>query len=91
MSRITQLKRGIKVNFLAPGQTYLQAGDTVELNIENTSATTDDKKDKQLAGKYLVTALRHEFQTSDPRHTIYVEAVKDSLKEDLPSTGAPIL
>ena len=88
MSRVTQLKRGIKVNFLAPGQTYLQAGDTVELNIENTSATTADKKDKQLAGKYLVTALRHEFQTSDPRHTIYVEAVKDSLKEDLPSTGA---
>ena len=62
MSRITQLKRGIKVNFLAlKAQTYLQAGDTVELNIENTSGTTDDKKDKQLAGKYLVTALRHEF------------------------------
>lgn len=87
-SRMRQLQRGIKLQVKAPGQTYIQAGDIVQLDIGSSSASTSDKLDKQLSGKHLVTTIRHEFNMgADPRHQLYLETVKDSLEEDFPSTG----
>ena len=87
-SRIRQLQRGIKLQLETPGQTYIQAGDIIELNIGSSSVSTGDKLDKQLSGKHLVTTLRHEFNIgADPRHMLHMETVKDSLEEDFPSSG----
>ena len=83
-----QFERGIKLQIQVPGQTYSQAGDIIELNIAASSSGTEDKLDKQLSGKHLVTTIRHEFKMgADPRHQIYMETVKDSLEEDFPSAG----
>ena len=87
-SRIRQLQRGIKLQVQTPGNTYIQAGDIVELNIGATSANTKDNIDKQLSGKHLVTTIRHEFNMgADPRHKLYMETVKDSLEEEFSSAG----
>jgi len=87
-ARLRQLGRGIKVQLEVPGQTFIQAGDIIEVNIGSTSATTEDKQDKTLSGKHLVTTIRHEFSRGeDPRHKMYLETVKDSLAEEYPSTG----
>jgi hypothetical protein len=88
MSRLRQLNRGIKLQLEVPGQTFIEAGNIVQLEIGSSSANTGDKLDKQLSGKHLVTTIRHEFTIgSDPRHRIYMETVKDSLEEDFPSAG----
>jgi hypothetical protein len=87
-SRMRQFERGIKLQIQVPGQTYSQAGDIIELNIAASSSDTEDKLDKQLSGKHLVTTIRHEFKMgADPRHQIYMETVKDSLEEEYPSSG----
>ena len=87
-SRMRQFERGIKLQIQVPGQTYSQAGDIIELNIAASSSGTEDKLDKQLSGKHLVTTIRHEFKMgADPRHQIYMETVKDSLEEEYPSSG----
>ena len=87
-SRMRQFERGIKLQIQVPGQTYSQAGDIIELNIAASSSGTEDKLDKQLSGKHLVTTIRHEFKMgADPRHKIYMETVKDSLEEEYPSSG----
>ena len=87
-SRLKQLDRGIKVQVQVPGQTFIQAGDVVELNIGATSASTGDDLDKTLSGKHLVTTLRHQFSRGEEtKHTIYLETVKDSLEDEYPSTG----
>ncbi len=88
-SRVQQFEKGVKVQVQAPGQTYIQAGDIIQLKVGQTSATSTGKYDMQHSGRYVLTALRHQFNlTGDPRHTIYMEATKDSLIEQLPSSGA---
>ena len=87
-SRFNQIMRGIKAHVEVPGQTYIQAGDVVEMLIGATSATTTDKYDTEKSGRYLITTLKHTFNfTEDPRHKIYMECVKDSLARELPNNG----
>lgn len=88
-SRLQQFEKGVKVQIQVPGQTMIQAGDVIQLKVGATSATTSGKYDMQHSGRYVLTTLRHSFNlTADPRHTMFIEATKDSLIETLPSTGA---
>ena len=49
---------------------------------------TTEKYDMHHSGRYILTTLRHEFNlTSDPRHKLYMECVKDSVIDALPSSG----
>ena len=63
------------------GQTYIQAGDKIGLEIGATPANTDKKLDDTLSGNYIVTHLRHTFTVSqETKHKIIMRVAKDSKK-----------
>jgi len=90
-ARKQQFENGSILNIEVNGQTFIQAGDKISLEIGATSAITDDKEDKQLSGNYIVTHLRHTFTKSQElKHKITMQVAKDSAKGNaLPSSGIP--
>ena len=88
-SRKEQFDKGLTLNVEINGQTFIQAGDKIDLSIGATSAFTDDALDKNLSGGYVVTHLRHTFtQSGQLKHKIIMRVAKDSKKgEPLPSVG----
>ena len=90
-ARKEQFENGSILNIEVNGQTFIQAGDKINLEISATSSITDDKEDKQLSGNYIVTHLRHSFTKSQQlKHKIVMQVAKDSGKGlDLPSSGIP--
>jgi len=90
-ARKQQFENGSILNVEINGQTFIQAGDKISLEIGATSAITDDKEDKQLSGNYIVTHLRHTFTKSQElKHKITMQVAKDSAKGNaLPSSGIP--
>ena len=90
-ARREQFERGYILNIEVNGQTFIQAGDKINLEIGATSSVTDDKEDKQMSGNYIVTHLRHTFTKSQQlKHKIVMQVAKDSGKLNiLPSEGIP--
>ena len=41
--------------------------------------------EKSYTGKYLITKLKHQFDTLSKKHTITLSAAKDSFSDDIPS------
>ena len=69
------------MNLEINGQTYIQAGDKINLEIGATSANTDNKLDDTLSGNYIITHLRHTFTMSrELKHKIIMRVAKDSKK-----------
>jgi len=89
LSRKEQFDKGLTLNVEINGQTFIQAGDKINLDIHAQSSRTDDKLDKNLSGGYVVTHLRHTFtQSGQLKHKIIMRVAKDSKKgERLPSVG----
>lgn len=89
ISRKHQFENGIILNVEVNGQTFIQAGDKISLEIGATSSITDDKEDKQLSGNYIITHLRHTFTKSQQlKHKIVMQVAKDSGKSNpLPNSG----
>ena len=90
-ARKQQFENGTILNIEVNGQTFIQAGDKVNLQIGATSAVTDTKDDVQLTGNYIVTHLRHTFTKSQQiKHKIVMQVAKDSGKANkLPDAGIP--
>lgn len=90
-ARKEQFENGSILNIEINGQTFIQAGDKVNLEITANSAVSDEREDKQLSGNYIVTHLRHTFTKSQQlKHKISMQVAKDSGKgEYLPSSGIP--
>mgnify|MGYP001196636200 CR=1 FL=1 len=80
-ARNQQFEYGICMNLEINGQTYIQAGDKINLEIGATSANTDNKLDDTLSGNYIITHLRHTFTMSQElKHKIIMRVAKDSKK-----------
>ena len=93
-ARKEQFENGMILNVEINGQTFIQAGDKVSLEIGNTSTVTDEKDDVNLTGNYIVTHLRHSFVKSKQlKHQIIMQVAKDSRKgkpfamEGIPDTN----
>ena len=87
-SQMIQLENALQVNILVHGQTLINVGDKVILNLPYTAAVKgpkDEKFDKFYKGPFLIKRIRHDFiMTSSPRkHEMYMQLVKDSLEEEL--------
>jgi len=89
IARKQQFENGYILNLEINGQTFIQAGDKINLEIGATSSVTNDKEDSQLSGNYIVTHLRHTFTKSQElKHKIVMQIAKDSGKSDpLPTAG----
>jgi hypothetical protein len=72
------------VRVLINGDSYLAAGDLVELNLPEVSGTTEKKtKDTLNSGNYLITKLRHMITTEEgnkPKHQIAMDCVRMGYK-----------
>ena len=80
-ARNEQFEYGICLNVEINGQTFIQAGDKINLEIGATAANTDKESDDMLSGNYIVTHLRHTFTMSQElKHKIIMRVAKDSKK-----------
>ena len=87
-SQLTQIKSGLSVNILCHGNTYINAGQKVILNLPYTAALKaagNEDTDRFYKGPFLVKKIRHDFDfTKSPqKHTMILSLVKDSIEEPL--------
>ena len=92
-SRFAQLSSSLTLRVEVPGNTTLQAGDVVGLEIMNRSTNTDEEFDLNYTGRYLVTKLHHVFTKGIGQytHTVHMECVRDTISEALPSAGVTLM
>jgi len=72
------------VRVLINGDNYLSAGELVQLNLPETSGTTEKKNNDRLnSGNYLITKLRHMLTMEEgykPKHQISMDCVRMGYK-----------
>jgi hypothetical protein len=95
-SQMVQLENALQVNIMTHGNTLINAGDKVELNLPYISSSQikspgNEIYDRFYKGPFLIKRIRHDFiMTSSPqKHRMYMSLVKDSLEEELGATGSP--
>ena len=93
-SQMIQLQNALNVNIEVFGNTLINVGDKVEINLPYTAAAESaegEKVDKFYKGPFLIKTIRHDFSpvASPAKHKMYLSLVKDSLEEEL-STDGPI-
>ena len=91
-SQALQLENAFNINILVHGNTLINVGDKVNVNIPYMSVVEtegEDQNDKFYSGPFLVKRIRHEFimTSSPPKHQMYVSLVKDSLENKLGAGG----
>ena len=90
-SQMIQLENALKVNILVHGNTLINVGDKVRLNLPYKSVPQGPKQesfDKFYKGPFLIKTIRHDFFVLENRkHQMYMQLVKDSLEEKLEDTG----
>jgi len=91
-SQMTQLKSGFTVNISCHGNTYINAGQKVILNLPYTAAlkTGDlEDRDRFYRGSFLVKNIRHDFDfgKSPQKHTMLMTLVKDSIEDPLETSA----
>jgi hypothetical protein len=91
-SQMIQLENALQVNIMTHGNTLINAGDKVILNLPYTSSVKpagNEKFDRFYKGPFLIKRIRHDFimNSSPKRHRMYMNLVKDSLEEELEVTG----
>ena len=76
-----------KHQIVVSGDTRINAGDVVTLNIPTAEAHTEtsDIQDLNLGGRFLVTAVKHIINRKGPDHTMILEVSRDSLPEQIPN------
>jgi len=85
-SQLSMLETALQVEVKVLGNTILGAGDIVECNIpyKATYKTLKNEEfDNLYKGKFLIKALRHDFNQASSQHTISMNLCKDNLLEPL--------
>lgn len=91
--RLSSLDAALTLRMEVPGQTTLQAGDLIGVDMRNQGILTEEKRDPYYSGRYLIKRLRHEFTRGQGvyKHTIHMEVIRDTLKQPYPNYGVPML
>ena len=85
-SQMIQLENAYNVNVTIHGNTLINPGDKIILNLPNISAVKSDEKDDMFyQGPFLIKRIRHDFNmaTTPRKHEMSMNLVKDSLEEEL--------
>jgi hypothetical protein len=86
VSTMNQLDKGLLLNIVTHGNTSINAGDVVILDIPHVASvkTADNpKNDRFYQGVFLVKRIKHEFDFASKKHTSLMTLVKDSLAKEL--------
>ncbi len=86
-SSMKQLGGALGIDINVHGNTLVNVGDKVIVNIPNVSAVKGEVLDNFFKGPFLIKTIRHDFNmTSSPRkHEMTMNLVKDSLEKQLDS------
>ena len=87
-SQMAQIRTGLSVNIICHGNTYVNAGQKVILNLPYTAAVKaadGEINDRFYKGPFLIKNVRHdfEFDKSPQKHVMIISLVKDSIEEPL--------
>ena len=86
-SSMKQLDGALGIEMQVHGNTLVNVGDKVIVNIPNTAAVKGEVLDTFFKGPFLIKTIRHDFNmmTSPRKHEMYMSLVKDSLEKQLDS------
>jgi hypothetical protein len=85
-STMNQLEKGLLLNIVTHGNTSVNAGDVVILDIPHVSGfkiPENPKNDRFYSGAFLIKRIKHEFNFTDKKHKSFITLVKDSLAKEL--------
>jgi hypothetical protein len=86
-----QLENALQVNISVHGNTLINVGDKVNLNLPYMASVTtsnNDLMDRFYQGPFLIKKIRHDFFNGEhPKHEMSIQLVKDSLEEILENSG----
>jgi hypothetical protein len=79
----------ITLRIEVPGNTSLQAGDMVGIDMRNQGLLAQEERDPIYSGRYLVSKLKHEFTRGDGvyKHHCHMEVIRDTAIKPLSSYG----
>ena len=83
---MNQLDKGLVINIATHGNTSINAGDIVKLDVPHIAAYktgAKPKNDRFFQGVFMIKRIKHEFSFTDKKHTSFITLVKDSLAEKL--------
>lgn len=83
-SQMMQLEQGFLINILTHGNTLVNAGDIIELNLPNKAGiktTENEENDRFYKGMFFVKRIRHDFDFTVAKHKTHLTLVKDSLED----------
>ena len=85
-SQMVQLENAFNINIEVHGNTLINVGDIVTVNLPYTGVVKGDTKyDRIYQGRFLIKTIRHDFNvlTRPVQHTMSMNLVKDSLEEQI--------
>lgn len=90
--RIRSAFSQFSVSLTLPGDTRVQAGDMIKLDVPLSEGFTEENLDPYLSGYYLITDIKHAVYTNN-RYTMVINANRDSFNEPLfiEGTSDPII
>ena len=85
-STMNQLERGLILNVKIHGNTVINAGDIVKVDIPFVATyktSKNPKNDRFYKGAFFIKKIKHVFDFVDKKHKSYLTLIKDSLSEKL--------
>ena len=87
--RMHELNSGMTINMQIHGNTTIEAGQVIRVNIPIFGTDHNNEKiSKYQSGFYLISKLRHRFNPPTKTHTISLQATKDSIPKDFESKAS---
>ena len=86
VSTLNQLNKGLLLNIIVHGNTSVNAGDIVKVDIPLTSAykvPEEEGLDRFYQGAFLIKRIKHSFDFGEKKHKSILTLVKDSLPKKL--------
>ena len=85
-AKITELNSGINIALKVNGNTTIAVGEPINIKLPVTGRIHEGGDfDSYYSGKYIITKLKHQFDTVNKRHIIEMNAAKDSITPKLPN------
>lgn len=91
--RFTAMESAITLRITVPGNTTLQAGDMVGIDMRNQGILKEEERDPIYSGRYLVSKLKHEFTRGDGvyKHNVHMEVIRDTASQPFSDKGVPLI
>ena len=92
MGRVTAMESAITLRIVVPGNTTLQAGDMVGIDMRNQGILAESERDPIYSGRYLVSKLKHDFTRGDGvyKHEVHMEVIRDTASQPFADNGVPL-